>query len=212
MQFKLYKLMSFFILYTVLIMLSGCLPEGYMRTWSTSQDYDHQFKKMMVLGLVNDVALRNQLEIEVVTAAHKTGLSSQNGLSMFPPELGKPFDDVERFKERLRQKDFDGILTITLIDVRAERYVETQEVYEPLGFYNRFGNYYFRTYDLVYKKGYFAQYSRYFIETNLYELKGGTLVWSGRSKVFEPEELDAYAPVYAKGLFKELQIEAIISR
>lgn len=190
----------------------SCVPEGFMRTWSSDQEYDHHFKNIMVMGLVNNVNLRNDLENEIVFAARKNGLNSMNGMAMFPPELGKPFENIERVKERLRNKGFDGILTATLIDVRAERYIGPDSSYEPLLYYDRFRNYYYRTYELVYRPGYFSEYSRYFIETNFYELKEGSLIWSGRSRVFEPYELEKYSPIYAKGLFKELILEGIIAK
>ncbi|MEO9804765.1 MAG: hypothetical protein ABJF04_16030 [Reichenbachiella sp.] len=195
-----------------LLLLNSCLPEGYMRTWSTDLDYDKDFKKIMIMGLVNNVTLRSDIEYEVVTAAQKTNLTATNSLSMFPPELGKPFEDVERFKTRLREKGFDGIITVALIDIKAERYIPPETNYEPLVYYDRFRTYYFRTYDLVYRPGYFSQYSKYFIETNFYELKGGTLVWSGRSQIFNPDELESYSRTYSRGLFKELLQEGVISK
>ncbi|MFY0600103.1 MAG: hypothetical protein JXR03_10565 [Cyclobacteriaceae bacterium] len=197
---------------STIVLLSGCVPQGLMRTWSSSEEYDHHFKKVLVMGLINNVNLRNDLENEVVLAAGKTDLASVNGMSMFPPELGKPFEDIERVKARLREKDFDGIITVALIDVRAERYVTTDSYYEPLVYYDRFRSYYYQTYSLVYRQGYFSEYSRYFIETNFYELGAGGLVWSGRSRVFEPEELEKFAPIYAKGLFKELAVEGVIAK
>ncbi len=197
--------------YLIMILcLNSCVPEGIMRTWSTTQEYDKHFKNIMVMGLVNNVNLRNDVELEVVGAARKSGLGSANGMSMFPPELGKPFEDVERAKARMREKGFDGVVTVALIDIKAERYIPPTQVYEPLVYYDRFGNYFFRTYDLVYRQGYFSEYSRFFIETNFYELKSGQLVWSGRSRVFEPSELSSFLPTYARGLFKELQVEGVI--
>ncbi len=192
------------------IIASGCVPEGLTRTWSTTQEYDREFKNIMVMGLVNNVNLRNDVENVVVNAARKTGMKSSNGMAMFPPELGKPFEDVERAKARMRERGFDGVLTVAIIDIKAERYIPPSQEYEPLMYYNRFGNYFFRTYDLVYKPGYFAEYSKFFIETNFYELKGGQLVWSGRSRVFEPGELNSFLSIYARGLFKELKLEGII--
>ena len=131
---------------------------------------------------------------------------------MFPPELGKPFDDTERVKNRLSEKGFDGMLTVALIDVTAKRYVPPETKYEPLVYYDRFANYYYRTHDLVYKPGYFSQDSKYFIETNLYELKVGSLVWSGRSRAFDPQEIKTFVPAYAKKLFKALLEKGVISK
>jgi len=192
------------------VLLSGCVPEGIMRTWSSSEEYDHKFKNLMVMGLINNLNLRNDVENEVVSAARKADLKATNGMSMFPPELGKPFEDIERMKNRLREKGFDGIVTVTLIDKRADRYIKPEATYEPLVYYDRFSNYYFRTYQLVYKPGYFQQATQYFIETNFYELGGGNLVWSGRSRVFDSQQLEGYLPTYAKGLFRELSKQGII--
>lgn len=203
---------NFLLIILTVFMMVGCVPEALMRTWSSNEEYDRKFKNLMVMGLVNNVNLRNDVENQVVAAAIKTDLLATNGMSMFPPELGKPFDDTERVKERLREKGFDGILTVALIDVRAERYVPPDASYEPLVYYDRFRNYYFRTYELVYRPGYFAQATRFFIETNFYELQGGKLVWSGRSGAFDPSQLQDYLPNYARGLFKELSMEGIITK
>lgn len=193
-------------------LISGCASENLMRTWSTQEVYDSKFKNLMVMGLVNNVNLRNETESEVVRAARTTGILATNGMSMFPPELGKPFDDIEKVKTRLREKGYDGILTVALVDYRAPRYIKPETAYEPMVYYDRFRNYYYRTYELVYKPGYFAQESKFFVETNFYELKGGSLIWSGRSKLIEPIEFETFLPTYAKGLFKELMSQGIISK
>lgn len=204
------KLRNFSLL--IILFLTSCVPEGLMRTWSTTEDYDRKFNNMLVMGLVNNVNLRNEVENEVVYAGKKEGLKCVNGMSMFPPELGKPFEDVERAKERLRQNGFDGVITVALVDINEERYIPPSTEYEPLLYYNRFGNYFFRTYDLVYRPGYFTRNTKYFIETNVYELKGGKLIWSGRSTIFNPSDLNQYLPNYARGLFKELKVEGMIEK
>jgi 5-methylthioribose kinase len=80
-----------------------------------------------------------------------------------------------------------------------------------MGYYDKFGNYYRRTEALVYKPGYFSLHTNYFIETNLYELKSGALVWSGRSYAFEPQDLEKTMSSYAKRLFKELLKNGVIA-
>ncbi|MEP2026726.1 MAG: hypothetical protein ABJH98_01695 [Reichenbachiella sp.] len=41
-------------------------------------------------------------------------------------------------------------------------------------------------------------------------MKGGILVWSGRSEIFDYGELEAFGPTYVKRLYKELLKEAVI--
>lgn len=181
--------------------IHGCVPEGLMRTWSIREDYNRKFESVLIMGLINNVNLRSEVEDEVVYAGVREDLKCVNGMSMFPPELGKPFEDVEKAKERLRKNGFDGVITVALVDVSEERYIPATTEYAPLLFYDRFGNYFFRTYDLVYKPGYFTRNTKYFIETNFYELGGGKLIWSGRSTIFHPSELGQYLPKYSRGLF-----------
>lgn len=197
---------------SLLFIIYGCVPEGVMRTWSTTENYDRKFTNLMVMGLVNDVSLRSDMEAVVVEAARKTGLKSGKSINMFPPELGKPFEDVERVKSRLRLAGYDGVVTVALIDIKAARYTDPSFVYEPLVFYNQFRNYYYRTYNLVYQPGYTTIYSEYFIETNFYELAEGKLVWSGRSMIIPTSELYEYMPIYARGLFKELALQGVIEK
>ena len=194
-----------------MILMNSCASTDHVRDWTSSEDYKRNFEKVLIMGLVNKVSLRNDIEYEMVDAAEKIGLKAINSMTMFPPELGKPFDDTERLKERLREKNFDGILTVALIDVTEERYVGPETKYVPLVYYNRFTNYYYRTEALVYRPGYFSLQTRYFIETNLYELKNGALVWSGRSYAFDAHDVEKKVPSYAKKLFKELLKNGVIA-
>jgi len=195
-----------------MFLLNGCASTDHVRDWSSSEAYKRNFEKVMIMGLVNQISLRNDIEHEMVDAAHKIGLKAINSVAMFPPELGKPFDDTERVKERLHETGFDGILTVAVIDYTAERYVKPETRYVPLVYYDRFSNYYYRTEALVYKPGYFSLQTRYFLETNLYEIPGGKLIWSGRSYVFDPQDVERFVPKYAKKLYKELLTAGVIDR
>jgi hypothetical protein len=194
-----------------MILMNSCATKDIVREWSPSEDHEQKLDKIMIMGLVNQLSLRNDVEYELVDAANKFGLKATNSMAMFPPELGKPFEDTEQLKVRLQERGFDAILTVAIIDIEAERYVGPEKSYVPMVYYNRLANYYHRTEVLVYKPGYFSLKTRYFLETNLYELKIGKLVWSGRSTVFDPQDVERFVPRYSKKLFRELQITGIIA-
>ena len=194
----------------LMLTLQSCVTQSLMGTWQSDRDFAGDIDKVLIMGLINNVTLRSEVENRVLDAANKASVTATNGMSMFPPELGRPFDDIERVKTRLRDRGFSAIMTVALIDVRAQRYVGSTTTYEPLIFYDRFRNYYYRTYELVYTTGYFAQSTNYFAEINLYELNEGKLLWSGRSAVFAPHELDATLPRVSNDLFKELKRVGLI--
>ena len=202
----------FLALLSILILMNSCATKDIVREWSPSEEHEQKLERILIMGLVNQVSLRNDVEYDMVDAAHKFGLKATNSMAMFPPELGKPFDDTERMKGFLQERGFDAIITVAIIDIEAPRYVGPEKRYEPLVYYNRFTNYYHRTEVLVYKPGYFSFNTRYFLETNLYELKVGRLVWSGRSIVFDPQDVERFVPRYSKKLFKELQTAGVIDR
>lgn len=185
--------------------LGSCASQQSIRSWQSSEDLLRSFDKIAVFGMANSTTIRTELESEIVSSARKQDINAVNGMSLFPPELGKPFEDIERVKSRLKEKAFDAIMTVAIIDESAPRYIKPETTYEPLLYYDRFRNYYYKTYALVYRPGYFSTSSRYFLETNFYELSSGELIWSGRSRVFEAVEFESYLTGYAKRLFRELK-------
>ena len=194
------------------ILMSSCATKDIVRDWNSGDEHKRNVESIMIMGLVNQVSLRSDIEFEMSNAAHKIGLKATNSMTMFPPELGKPFDDTERIKVRMQERGIDAILTVAIIDIKAERYVGPEKTYVPLAYYDRFTNYYYRTEAVVYKPGYFTLQTRYFLETNLYEVKGGKLIWSGRSYVFDPQDVERFVPKYAKKLFKEMLTAGIIDK
>jgi hypothetical protein len=201
----------FLVALPTMILMNSCATKDIVREWSPSEDHEQKLEKIMIMGLVNQVSLRNDVEYEMADAAHKFGLKATNSMAMFPPELGKPFEDAGKLRLQLQERGFDAIITVAIIDIEAERYVGPEKKYVPMVYYNRFANYYQRTEVLVYKPGYFSLNTRYFLETNIYELKAGRLVWSGRSTVFDPQDVERFVPRYSKKLFKELQKTGIIA-
>ena len=202
----------FWIFLLATILINSCTTKDIVRDWNSGEEHKRNVESIMIMGLVNQVSLRSDIEYEMSNAAHKIGLKATNSMKMFPPELGKPFDDTERIKVRMQERGIDAILTVAIIDIKAERYVGPEKTYVPLAYYDRFTNYYYRTEAVVYKPGYFTLQTRYFLETNLYEVKGGKIIWSGRSYVFDPQDVERFVPKYAKKLFKELIKTGIIDK
>jgi hypothetical protein len=58
--------------------------------------------------------------------------------------------------------------------------------YTDPGLYGRLYAYYQQVYDTVTVPGYYANYPVLQLETNLYDTRRETLVWSGRSETMDP--------------------------
>ncbi len=192
------------ILFIIILQFSPYKLQAQLRVWETKEAYDSKFSKIMVLGLTEDVLIRDNLEVELVKAAEKRGLNAVESIFFFPPSLGKPFEDAVQTRNNLVKKGFDGLLTATIIGTSATRYIPPSSSYQPFVYYNVFRNYYYQTYALVTTPGYITQETKYFIETNLYSMNDGKLIWSGRSYAFDQEEYKDQIHKFSKKLFKEL--------
>lgn len=166
----------------------------------------------MILGLFEDVVVRDLLEVELVKAAEKRDLTAIESLLYFPPSLGEPFQDAAQTRKNLMEKGFDGLITATIIGTGANRYVPPTSSYQPLIYYNVFRNYYYQTYALVNTPGYITQETKYFIEANLYEMKEGKLIWTGRSYAFNQVLYKSEIQKFAKKLFKQMTKQEVITK
>jgi len=199
------------VLFTLIIM-NSCNSTYHVRTWKSSNDFDRNFNKILIAGLIHDESYRSYVESELLSAARKVNLTGTNSMRMFPPESGRPFEDIDTVLVRLKERGFDAILTVAIIDNTAARYIPPERTYVPREYYDRLKNYYYRTYEVVYKPGYFGFEDRYFLETNLFDVETGVLIWSGRSYTFLPQDLESFLPRYSRRLFKELQNTGIIDK
>lgn len=199
------------ILFINLLQVSTYDLKAQLRIWETNETYDSRFSKIMVLGLSDNVVIRDNLEVELVKFAQKRGLTAIESIFYFPPGLGNPFEDAAQTRNNLFETGFDGLITVTIIGTSAKRYIPPTSSYQPQVYYSVFRNYYYQTYALVNTPGYTTRETRYFIEANLYEMKDGRLLWSGRSYAFDQEEYMAQIKRFAKKLFKELIKQGVIT-
>lgn len=62
----------------------------------------------------------------------------------------------------------------------------------------------------LYNNGYYATENTYYIETNLYDVNSGKLVWSTQSESYNPCSLDSFLTGYKKAMIKQLEKDNLI--
>ena len=194
-----------------MLLISSCAQQPVMlQLWKSEKKYEAPYNEIMIMALVQDLGVRASIEDEFVIEAAREGLDADISMQMFPPELGKPMQDMDRTIERLGKEDYHAIITITLFDIESVEYVDSDVAYYPGGYYDQFGNYFYYTYGIVYNPGYFKRDSEYFIECNMYELKGDKLLWTGRSKVFDHVDFYEHLEEMSEQLFSEVRAAGFI--
>jgi len=127
----------------------------------------------------------------------------------------KEFDQLNEQQaiEKLKSKGVDAVLTIVLLDKTKERYyVPGHMNYTPYGFYyNRFWGYSRAIYGRIYSPGYYVTDTKYFWESNLYDLTSGDLLYSSQSQSFDPSTSAAMGKEYGKLIVEDLDTERVIA-
>jgi hypothetical protein len=176
-------------------------------TWKAPDVTPRKFEKLMVLGLIRDAdrSIQQNMENHLVGDLKALGYDAYSALEEYGP---KTFENLteEQANQKLKSSGFDAVLTIVLLDKKQERYyVPHRVVYTPyFTYHTRFWGYYRTIYERIETPGYYSSYSKYFWESNLYDLDKNSLLYSIQTQSFEPSSREELAHGYGKLIVKSL--------
>ncbi|MCF6352618.1 MAG: hypothetical protein L3J06_06375 [Cyclobacteriaceae bacterium] len=203
----------YILLSTTLIFISSCSSTKMSASWKAPDYSGKKFDKILVWGLSDNVSARATVEDEVAYFLNLKKITSVSGSDIAPPNRKALPHDIEESKAILEKNGFDGVLTMGLIDKKEEtRYVEGTGHYQPMayGYYGSFYSYYPYMYGNVYQPGHYATSQHIFIETNLWDVETGKLVWSAQTETVDPSSIENFANSYARDVVGELIKRGVI--
>jgi hypothetical protein len=191
-----------------LFLFSGCGPStSITSSWKAENVQPGKFKKVVVLGLVreNDRTLREKMEQHLVGDLRELGYDAVCSCDEYNPKAFENMNE-EQALGKLRTSGVDAVLTIVLLDKTQERdYVPGRVVYSPYTIYqNRFWRYSRVMYDRIYTGGYYTTNTKYFWESNLYDLATNSLVYSSQSQSFDPLTSESLGHEYGQMIVQDM--------
>ena len=180
----------------LIVLLVACEPSTKIeKTWtdpSFTPASVSNYKKVLVMGLLNDESTRRIAEDKMV-ATFKNITAVQSYLYL------RPADTVRNAVEaKLKQDGFDGVVVMRLTNV------DKNEYYVPGTTYGGWYGYRYAT------GGYYQQDKTYYIETNFYSLQQGKLLWSGTTSSLNPSKLDRGLDEMINTLKQQLQKQGLV--
>lgn len=115
----------------------------------------------------------------------------------------------EEIRAAIGADELDGVLVTRLMSVdEEEHYVEgrTYRVQRA----RMFEGYYQGSYKTVHEPGYYERTTTYRLETNLYAVSDGGLVWSGRSDTVNPDSIEDGISSLTQVIASKLREEGLI--
>lgn len=202
--------MKYFKIPVVLFLLiaSGCSTSYITTSWKAENIWPHEYKKILVLGLINepDRTIREQMEEHIMGDLRDLGYDAACSCDEFNPKAFENLTEKEALA-KLSNSGVDAVLTVVLLDKQKEKYyVPGRVYYSPYGYYhNRFWGYYTTMYGRVHSPGYYVTDTRYFWESNFYNLNNGPeLLYSAQSQSFEPESAGSMSHEYGRMIVKNM--------
>ncbi len=194
------------------IALFSCKATKISSSWKAD---DHQIKpyhNVMVWSILpeSDSSLRKQIETHLVNDLVNKGYHAISSLDVYKDkayEKLSPNDIVSEFKST----GVDAVISIVLLNrEKEENYYPGGYFTQPVNTYGNLDKYYSNVYERVLTPGYYVRTTNYYLESNLFEVKADKLVYSVRTKSFDPFTTDMLAHENGNLIVKDMVRKKII--
>jgi hypothetical protein len=194
--------------FAFLIIVVGCTPTiKITSSWKAENVHPKDYNKILVLGLMNvaDRTIREKMEEHLAEDLKTLGYNAVCACEEFDP---KAFNNMteEAAINKLKNQGIGAVFTVVLLDKQKERkYVPGNIHYSPYAdYYNRFWGYRSTLYHRIYEPGYYLSNTKYFWESNLYDMATQKLVYSVQTQSFSPDNANVLGHEYAKLIVKDM--------
>ena len=201
----------FLLLAVAALLLSACAtPTRLSNSWRDATYAGTPFRHVLVLGFGADGATRRVFEDEFARSLQVAGVTATPSYTL---ESGVSESDVEKVRDLVKRSGADGVLTTRLIGLdKHTNVMPGQVMMVPTVVYRRglYGYYgYYSTPMLVQTPPSTYQYEVLTLETNLWQVIGEHLVWSGTTETFAPENTRKTAQELAQVVVKTLRAQGL---
>ena len=165
------------------LLLAGCSSTRIASSWSEPGLPAKPYTTMLVFGIAAKEKIRSAYEDSFAKALKDKGVKARAGSDLLS---AGSLSDVDAVKQAVARSGVDGVIVTHLVGETARTVLVPPRTYTDPQIYGRLYPYYGRVHDTVTEPGYYARYPVLQLETNLYDARRETLVWSGRSHTMDP--------------------------
>jgi hypothetical protein len=206
------KLSSLILAVMITAGICSCGSTKMTSSWKDENAKTKPYHNIMVWGLLTekDSSTRRLMETHLVNDLVSKGYHAISSTDVYREKAYKKLSSAEILDE-FKNTGIDAVITIVLLDKQKE------DQYYPGGFHNEpannYGNldkYYSTVYEKVFTPGYYITTTTYLWETNLFELPGGGITYSARTKSFDPNNTNELAHENGQLIIKDMVKKKLI--
>jgi len=208
--------MKSFYYIVVVLLLTSCSAAKMTDTWVNKEYTNYQPKKVLIVGLTDNLIARKMFEEQLKTELINRGIDAVESYDVFKPtftSLKQTEEGIENEVKRISNEGFDAIL-ISAVKGIEEKVSYSGDTYRRDYYWRRFGHYYYLVQDVYLVEGYYNKYDIYHIEASLYNLKENndkSLVWVASYDIVDPKRINTTVTNYVTAIIKSLEEKRIIN-
>jgi len=193
---------------------ASCANTKFTKQW-VSEDFNQQpYDDILVLVVADKMGNRQDAENYIVEKLGEAGIDAMPSFDILPKT---EIIDKEAVGKAIDGLQLDAVIVMFATGITEDEYYVPARrfgVYAGYGYghahYNSFYNYYPHAINYVYIPGYDNTHYVVTLETSLFDLNTGDMIWSGQSNTFAPESVDDVIHNITVLTIKELKKKNII--
>jgi len=168
------------------VALAGCASslESSWKDPSTTAESLH-FRKILVVAMARDGSMRRAAEDQLVRALQEGPRGKAGELTAVPSYVELPdakLGDADGTRELVEARGYDGMIMLSILSAQQKLSVDPP-MYTPMwGYYGRAG--------MLYDPGSVRSDTIVRVQTNIYSVASGKLLWSGVSRTTNPRNVE----------------------
>jgi hypothetical protein len=172
---------------------------------------------VFIAALIRSMEVRTKLENSLAISAEKHNIKAIKSTTVFAPDFYHTLPSQDQLMSVINPTNVDAILTVSLIKKESEtRYVPGSGYgyapYPRFGWYGGFYRYYNYWYPIIWDPGYYVIDKTYYLETNLYNARNDSLIWSAQSETVNPRSIDLFVRDYPKKLVQQMIKDGLLKK
>lgn len=195
--------------------MMGCTTTMITSSWKPVTFEPAAAKKILVLGVIrsSDHSVKQTMERHLTEDLKDMGYQAVSSWDVYGPKAFESLTEQQAL-ESIREKGYDAVLTIVLLDKDRERsYYPSTFYFSPfVYYYNNFWGYHAMMMNRIYQPGYYITSTRHFWESNLYEMNTQQLVYSVQTRSFDPASTESMAHEHGELIANEIGKKGLIRK
>lgn len=175
-----------FVLILGVVSVQSCEGTKLTGSWKDPAYASGPFKKVLVVGVSRQESLRRMFETNFTTHLERYHVEGIPSSSIWP---GAEQLDRDSIEAKVAELGCDGVLVSRVLDhrTRSDYYPATGYVV-PNAYHEGYYSYYYGSYTTLVNPAHTEESTTASVETNLYDVRTGKLVWSGLTELTVTED------------------------